>query len=156
MHAPFWLNSLHPIPTPKFDHEMQYGGGNGLKRKLYVPLQPAMSFDFGSHRSHSCSVDHAPSPNKKKSKSSPLYKTSNSSSSSSLALDPNDYAALNRRAQRFQREHEIERKKALFGQANGNGNSRSHSSPRMSTPDDPEGDPVRACSCRVPPFRVRS
>ena len=133
---------------PRFDSQPLYNVGNGLKRKLcvYIPL-PLTHHHFLPSLSPSlpCSLsnDHssgASNKKNKKSSASSLHKSSNNSSSSSLALDPNDSAALNRRAQRFQREHDIERKKALYGNANGNGaNSRNY----VSTPDDPEGDPVR-------------
>lgn len=69
------------------------------------------------------------------------------------ALDPNDHAALNRRAERFQREHELERQKSRAGgqtslKANyqnshlfgSNSNSRSTSPFGM----DVDADPVRA------------
>ena len=66
------------------------------------------------------------------------------------ALDLNDQAALNRRAARFQREHEIERRKNLYGAHHSHlQNSRSPSTydSRSGTPgpfgDDPEADPVR-------------
>ncbi|KAI0372728.1 hypothetical protein BV20DRAFT_963798 [Pilatotrama ljubarskyi] len=52
------------------------------------------------------SNDNSQTSNKK------IKKTSVSKSSTSHALDPNDMAALNRRAARFQREHEIERQKS--------------------------------------------
>lgn len=97
---------------------------NGLKRKLN-------EHNTGTHE-------------KKKTKKSQITK-----SGSPSALDPNDQAALNRRAARFQREHEIERRKTLQG-----GHSpfvhaaRASSSlepSRSGTPayygDDPEADP---------------
>ncbi|THH27381.1 hypothetical protein EUX98_g6801, partial [Antrodiella citrinella] len=79
-------------------------------------------------------------------------KTSVAKSAGHNALDPNDSAALNRRATRFQREHAIERQKGLNGNnghvssihANPSNshlfhNSRSQS-PSLAT-DDPEADP---------------
>lgn len=74
-------------------------------------------------------------------------------SSTSHALDPNDQAALNRRAARFQREHELERQK---GSHNGSYSSSfpahrhitQFSNSRSNTPsfgDEPEADPVRIC-----------
>lgn len=94
-----------------------------------------------AHALFSCSNDNAPSTGNKKNKKSALVKNASAS-----ALDPNDYAALNRRAQRFQREHEIERKKALqYGHSSSVQASRLGS--RSGTPglygDEPEADPVR-------------
>jgi hypothetical protein len=77
-------------------------------------------------------------------------------------FDPNDQATLNRRAERFQREHELERQKSLKNVAGGmNGGqaslkanyqnahlfndrfpSRSASPSMPGNPDDPEADPV--------------
>lgn len=65
------------------------------------------------------------------------------------ALDPSDQAALNRRAQRFQREHEIERKKTTNG-AYGGYKASSNSSNVYGNQnigdnaayDDPDADPV--------------
>ena len=72
------------------------------------------------------------------------------------ALDPNDQAALNRRAARFQREHDIERQKQLHNSSSSltfHPPSQYHhyQQNRLSTPgsfgsDDPEVDPVRACA----------
>lgn len=67
-------------------------------------------------------------------------------------LDFGDQAALNRRAERFQREHDIERQKSMRGQASLQANnqnahlfnriSRSDSPSAFGTnPDDPEADP---------------
>ena len=55
--------------------------------------------------------DEKPSSSKKK-------KSSAKASNTSGALDPDDVAALNRRAERFQREHEIERMKSMRGATN--------------------------------------
>ncbi|KAJ7636051.1 SAC3/GANP/Nin1/mts3/eIF-3 p25 family-domain-containing protein [Mycena polygramma] len=69
---------------------------------------------------------------------------------STPSLDPNDRAALDKRAQRFQREHEIEREKSRGGQASLKANySTSHlfngSNSRSASPfghsDDPDADP---------------
>jgi hypothetical protein len=70
---------------------------------------------------------------------------------SATAMDVDDRAALDKRAQRFQREHEIEREKSRNGgqaslKANYNtshlfNNSRSASP--FGAADDPEADPVR-------------
>lgn len=70
-------------------------------------------------------------------------------------LDFGDQAALNRRAERFQREHDIERQKSMRGQASLQANnqhshlfnriSRSDSPSAFGTnSDDPEADPVRS------------
>ncbi|KAL5531662.1 hypothetical protein ACEPAG_4539 [Sanghuangporus baumii] len=58
-------------------------------------------------------LDDKPLTNKKK-------KSTSKNNSSHNALDPNDRLALHRRAERFSREHEIERQKSLRG---GNGSS---------------------------------
>jgi SAC3 family protein LENG8/THP3 len=80
-------------------------------------------------------------------------------SAAALALDVGDRAALNRRAERFRREHELEKQK----QNGGGGQALSlrinprtthpfvnHS--RSTTPfanaDDPEADPVSVCLCK--------
>lgn len=80
------------------------------------------------------------------------------------SLDLNDQAALNRRAERFQREHEIERQKNLrpngsqiVPKANSQGvhllnriwRADSPSTPGLN-PDDPEADPV----CLTPSFAI--
>ncbi|KAH8071801.1 SAC3/GANP/Nin1/mts3/eIF-3 p25 family-domain-containing protein [Cristinia sonorae] len=79
-------------------------------------------------------------------------KTAMSKHAGHNSLDPNDEAAINRRAARFQREHAIERQKGLNGNGNGHVSSlhanpaRSHlfhsrsQSPAMAG-DDPEADP---------------
>ena len=69
----------------------------------------------------------------------------------SRTFDPNDRAALDRRAQRFQREHEIERQKNLTSQT---ANLHLSHHPRHAhTPFDqsaePEGDPVRSLPLRT-------
>lgn len=69
-------------------------------------------------------------------------------------LDFGDQAALSRRAERFQREHELERQKSTRGQASLQANNQNaHLLNRISradspsvfgtNPDDPEADPVR-------------
>lgn len=69
-------------------------------------------------------------------------------------LDFGDQAVLNRRAERFQREHELERQKSMPGQAHLLANNQNaHLFNRISrpdspnifgtNPDDPEADPVR-------------
>lgn len=80
-------------------------------------------------------------PNKKNKKSA--------KAASSTTPDFNDPEALNRRAQRFQREHQIERQKKFGIHAPSLQESRPSVSfhSRSATPglfgDDPEGDPVR-------------
>ncbi|KAI0319631.1 SAC3/GANP/Nin1/mts3/eIF-3 p25 family-domain-containing protein [Amylostereum chailletii] len=82
-------------------------------------------------------------PNGKKSKKSQISK-----SATSNALDVNDQAALNRRAERFRREHEIEQQKMRGGQTSLKTNPKSahlymtsrSGSPSVNT-DDPEADP---------------
>lgn len=66
------------------------------------------------------------------------------------STDVNDQAALHRRAQRFQREHELERNKSIGGQAFLKANQQTvHrfqnlalASRSISPTDEPEGDPV--------------
>ncbi|KAF5355258.1 hypothetical protein D9758_006025 [Tetrapyrgos nigripes] len=92
-----------------------------------------------------------PTSNKKAKKSSVKQVTS-----ATASLDLNDQVALNRRAERFQREHEIERQKTLNGgqgslKANSrnahlfNNSSRIYSPSRSASPyggyDEPEADP---------------
>jgi SAC3 family protein LENG8/THP3 len=77
-------------------------------------------------------------------------------SAAALALDVGDRAALNRRAERFRREHELEKQKQNGGGGQASSlraNQRTahpfvnHS--RSATPfadaDDPEANPVRVC-----------
>ncbi|KAI0788796.1 SAC3/GANP/Nin1/mts3/eIF-3 p25 family-domain-containing protein [Abortiporus biennis] len=84
--------------------------------------------------------DNTPSNTNKKTKKNSFGKYHSSASSSH---DLNDQAALNRRAARFQREHEIERQKSSTH--NGNYAFRLPSHSRSDTPtaygDDPEADP---------------
>ncbi|KII85821.1 hypothetical protein PLICRDRAFT_44236 [Plicaturopsis crispa FD-325 SS-3] len=83
---------------------------------------------------------HEPGPTSKK-----LKKAANKANNANNALDPSDQAALNRRAQRFQREHEIERQKTVGGHhLNATYNNSRGASPApfgMGNPDDPEADP---------------
>ena len=67
----------------------------------------------------------------------------------STSLDPSDQVALNRRAQRFQREHEIERQKNIVSfnktghyQYGNRGNLGSPAPWGSDGYDDPEADPV--------------
>lgn len=109
----------------------------------------------------SCSASDNQPPLSKKAKKAALKQAqhaqvSTGSHSSSVAVDFNDQAALNRRAERFQREHELERMKQLrvsksraipssVSHANGylyeNGRAASVFSNGNST-DEPEADPV--------------
>ncbi len=97
-------------------------------------------------------------PSSKKTK-----KSSVSKHSAAHALDPDDAAALNRRAARFQREHDIERQKSSrpFGTHPSSSlhspyaNSQLFNKTRSGTPaaydaDNPDADPVRP-----PPFSRR-
>jgi SAC3 family protein LENG8/THP3 len=65
------------------------------------------------------------------------------------ALDPGDHAALNRRAARFKREHEIERQKNIHSSAlsfhppSQYHHTRGNTTSGFMHPDDPEADPVR-------------
>ena len=73
--------------------------------------------------------------------------------------DANEIAALHRRAQRFQREHELEKNKNIrnggqtFVKANHQTVNRLQNlalvSRSTSPTDEPEGDPVRPCHFRV-------
>lgn len=86
--------------------------------------------------------------------------------SSQHALDPNDQAALNRRAERFQREHELERTKHLRigGQASLKANQQhahlfnnlSRSGSPLGSSDDPEADPVCIMSSLKPALLMGS
>lgn len=92
---------------------------------------------------HSSNLSTTTTTNKKTKKSS-IAKNAAS------ALDLSDHAALNRRAMRFQREHEIERQKSLGGHSSSSQAFRSSSQfdSRSATQgyygDDPEADPVRS------------
>ncbi|KAI0705133.1 SAC3/GANP/Nin1/mts3/eIF-3 p25 family-domain-containing protein [Cytidiella melzeri] len=116
------LQSLIPKPPPTLTSV------NSLKRK---------------HNESSNTWGTTPTTANKKPKKTAVFKHS-----ASHALDPNDHAALNRRAARFQREHEIERQKIIHSSSS----SLSFHPPsqhRNSTqgiygfmhPDDPEADP---------------
>ena len=112
---------------------------NNLKRKLLVfllsmymrLLTPHVSC---SNDTSSSSSQPAPAAHKKK-------KGAIAKHAANAPLDPNDHAALNRRAMRFQREHEIERQKAM---------GRKQPAAALRSPsyfgDDPEAEPVRLFS----------
>lgn len=89
---------------------------------------------------HSSNLSTTTTTNKKTKKSS-IAKNAAS------ALDPSDHAALNRRAMRFQREHEIERQKSMGGHSSSSQAFRSSQFDSRSATqgyygDDPEADPV--------------
>lgn len=105
--------------------------------------------DARSHVFFSPSAD-PPTTNKKAKKAAAQKNTT------ATTWDVGDQAALNRRAERFQREHEIERQKHLRNQgaalkANPHGAHLLNRITRADSPsaygpnpDDPEADPVRA------------
>ncbi|KAI0084493.1 SAC3/GANP/Nin1/mts3/eIF-3 p25 family-domain-containing protein [Irpex rosettiformis] len=114
------LQSLLPKPTPTLN------GFTSLKRKHNDPTST-----WGTPNNN---TGH------KKQK-----KTSISKQPPARALDPNDHAALSRRAARFQREHEIERQKQLHAGSVHPASQHHHyyhvRTPIPGTPDDPEVDP---------------
>ncbi|KAJ7918747.1 SAC3/GANP/Nin1/mts3/eIF-3 p25 family-domain-containing protein [Mycena leptocephala] len=111
----------------------------GVQLKALLP-QPIPQFNTNLKRKN-----HENSPASKK------VKKALKNNSSSPALDPNDLAALDKRAQRFQREHEIEREKSrIGGQASLKANyqtshlfngSNSRSASPFGQSDDPDADP---------------
>ncbi|KAI0741552.1 SAC3/GANP/Nin1/mts3/eIF-3 p25 family-domain-containing protein [Daedaleopsis nitida] len=76
----------------------------GVQLKSLLPRPPPTLLSTSSLKRKLNDSTHA---SNKKTKKNAMSKTSSSS-----ALDPDDLAALNRRAARFQREHEIERQKS--------------------------------------------
>ncbi|KAJ7089661.1 SAC3/GANP/Nin1/mts3/eIF-3 p25 family-domain-containing protein [Mycena belliarum] len=112
----------------------------GVQLKALMP-QPVPQFNTPNLKRKS----HENSPASKKVKK--VFKNN----TSSPALDPNDRAALDKRAQRFQREHEIEREKSrVGGQASIKANYQtshlfngfnSRSASPFGQSDDPEADP---------------
>ncbi|KAF8629064.1 hypothetical protein AX15_003562 [Amanita polypyramis BW_CC] len=82
------LQSLLPKPTPTL---------NNLKRKTIEQSLPGKKAKKVQKQSHTLGT----------------YGAATSSTVTSSIFDPNDQIALNRRAQRFHREHELERAKAL-------------------------------------------
>jgi hypothetical protein len=132
---------------------------NGLKRKVFVMANSDVTSHVNAtHASMSSSHDGSATSKKLKKLATKVAKNNNSQT-----FDPNDQAALNRRAERFQREHEIERQKGLnMASAGGtNGGQASHKTnyqnahlfnerltSRAASPsafgsvDDPEADPV--------------
>lgn len=110
-----------------------------LKRKMYV-VRPYL--DHGTHSTSLRSVDSPISvPTGKKTKKAAKV------AASASAPDLNDIATLNRRAQRFQREHDLERQKSL--KANHQNSHLFNNQPLTRTlspynsADDPDADPVR-------------
>ncbi|KAJ7695104.1 SAC3/GANP/Nin1/mts3/eIF-3 p25 family-domain-containing protein [Mycena rosella] len=108
----------------------------GVQLKALMP-QPVPQFTTNLKRKN-----HDNSPASKK------VKKALKSNASSPALDPNDRAALDKRAQRFQREHEIEREKSrVGGQASLKANYQTYHlfNSRSASPfghsDDPDADP---------------
>ncbi|KAK0446665.1 SAC3/GANP/Nin1/mts3/eIF-3 p25 family-domain-containing protein [Armillaria borealis] len=106
----------------------------GIQLQSLLPKQPMLKRK----------INDLPMSNKKAKKSA-LKQASNHTS------DFNNPVALNRRAQRFQREHEIERQKSLGGNASLKANQQyAHlsdrpttrpSSPYVNSADDPDADP---------------
>ncbi|KAJ6496805.1 SAC3/GANP/Nin1/mts3/eIF-3 p25 family-domain-containing protein [Mycena vulgaris] len=111
----------------------------GVQLKALLP-QPLPQFNTNLKRKN-----HDNSPASKK------VKKALKNNTSSPALDPNDRAALDKRAQRFQREHEIEREKSrVGGQASLKANyqtshlfngSNSRSASPFGHSEDPDADP---------------
>jgi hypothetical protein len=128
---------------------------HNLKRKLYAlffassPCFPPLPLRPRELTAVSPRYSDSPTGLSKKAKKNQANK-----SSTVLALDVGDRATLNRRAERFRREHELEKQKQ-----NGGGQASSlRANPRTAHPlvnlsrsatpfanaDDPEADPVRA------------
>ncbi|KAF5373248.1 hypothetical protein D9615_007438 [Tricholomella constricta] len=116
--------------------------GVQLKRCL-LPRPPPT---FSNHLKRK--TNDAPISNKK------AKKNAQKNASTPQTFDPNDQAALNRRAQRFQREHEIERTKSIRNSGSQNlhktnynttqrfkNMSLSRSGSPFGAADDPEADP---------------
>ena len=155
--------SLLPKPMPIMS-------SHTLKRKLYASFFFWHLFlIFTSSRSHSRAVDtcsahdsDSPTGQSKKSKKN----LANNKSAAALTMDVGDRAALNRRAERFRREHEIEKQKQNGGggQASSLRAGQRNAHPfvnlsRSATPianaDDPEANPVSVLLslfgfCQVP------
>jgi SAC3 family protein LENG8/THP3 len=109
---------------------------------------PRFPFLFARTPGDICRGSDAPIGQSKKAKKNQANK-----SAAALALDVGDRAALNRRAERFRREHELEKQKQNGGggQASSFRNNQRLAHPfvnhsRSATPsanvDDPEVDPV--------------
>ena len=138
-----FLPLSHPSLLPK---PMPIMSNHTLKRRLYVFSPP-----FVLSRTINCSrYSDSPIGQSKKSKKNQANK-----SAATFALDVGDRATLNRRAERFRREHELEKQKQNGGggQASSLRNNQRTAHPfvnlsRSATPfanaDDPEADPVSA------------
>ena len=123
---------------------------HALKRRLYV-FSPLSVFSPPVNCSR---YSDTPTGQSKKSKKNQANK-----SAAAFALDVGDRATLNRRAERFRREHELEKHKQHGGggQASSLRTNQRTAHPfvnlsRSATPfanaDDPEADPVCATSAR--------
>jgi hypothetical protein len=139
------LPPFHPSLLPK---PMPIMLNHSLKRKLCVffasfLLPRAVNFPRDSE---------TPIGQSKKTKKNQANK-----SAAVLALDVGDRAALNRRAERFRREHELEKQKQTGGGGQASSlriNQRaahpfvnlSHPATPFANADDPEADPVSALS----------
>ncbi|EKM81933.1 hypothetical protein AGABI1DRAFT_112122 [Agaricus bisporus var. burnettii JB137-S8] len=118
-------------------------------------LAPKPALNFSNLKRKNLSENNQPPLSKKAKKALKLAQHAQVStgSHSSSVLDYNDQLALNRRAERFQREHELERMKSLKlapgkvpsnngnGYSYGNGRATTLSSNRSTPPDEPEADP---------------
>ena len=144
-----FLPPFHPSLLPK---PMPIMSNHTLKRRLYVFSTP-----FVLSRAVNCSrYSDTPTGQSKKSKKNQANK-----SAAAFALDVGDRATLNRRAERFRREHELEKQKQNGGggQASSLRTNQRTAHPfvnlsRSATPfanaDDPEADPVSP----LPPLRI--
>jgi hypothetical protein len=140
-----FLPPFHPSLLPK---PMPIISNHTLKRRLYV-----FSLPFVLSRAVNClRYSDTPTGQSKKSKKNQANK-----SAAAFALDVGDRATLNRRAERFRREHDLEKQKQNGGggQASSLRTNQRTAHPfvnlsRSATPfanaDDPEADPVSALS----------
>ena len=150
-----WVNGTFHAPISTSLLPKPFPASGSLKRKMCVMVSLRSICDY----TLLCELSrHAsPSANSKKQKKSQISK-----SATTNALDLNDRVALNRRAERFKREHEIEQQKSRAGggqaslKANHNTahlfNAPTH--PRSASPfanlDDLEADPVSlACTAFI-------
>ena len=142
-----FLPPSHPSLLPK---PMPIMSNHTLKRRLYV-FSPLSVLSRAVNCLH---YSDSPTGQSKKSKKNQANK-----SAATFALDVGDRATLNRRAERFRREHELEKQKQNGGggQASSLRTNQRTAHPfvnlsRSATPfanaDDPEADPVSA----RPPF----
>jgi hypothetical protein len=134
---------FHPSLMPK---PMPIMSNHALKRRLYVSSPPFVL----SRAVNSSRYSDPPTGQSKKSKKNQANKNA-----AAFALDVGDRATLNRRAERFRREHELEKQKQNGGggQASSLRTNQRTAHPfvnlsRSATPfanaDDPEADPVSA------------